>query len=193
MLGYDMQQLSRDLGLNGHFFLTREQGERAYHRLVAQLRTVPESQPLILTFPPHQVMDASFADETLVRLGKELLAGDFGDRCVLLQGLTDDSQLNLDAVIHLQRLKLAFLAVEPDGAWQLVGALEANLQDTLQLVARHAQMTAPELASLMNLELNTASTRLKRLYDLHLLRRDYAVSKRGLEYTYYFWNWHDAM
>jgi predicted transcriptional regulator len=95
----------------------------------------------------------------------------------------------LDAVIHLQRLKLAFLAVEPGGAWQLVGALEANLHDTLQLVARHIQMTAPELAALMNLELNTASTRLKRLYDLHLLRREYTVSKKGLEYTYYFWQW----
>jgi predicted transcriptional regulator len=50
-------------------------------------------------------------------------------------------------------------------------------------------MTAPELARQLNLAVNTASTRLKRLHTLHLLWREYEVSPKGLEYTYHFWNW----
>lgn len=186
---YDMSQLSHELGLGGRFFLTRAQGELAYERLLAHLQTLPVGQALVLVFPDQQLMDASFADEAVVRLGKEIVAGALGERAIILEGLTADSRLNLDAIIHLQRLKLAFLAAESNGAWQVVGSLEANLHETLQLVMQQQEMNAPTLAELLHLELNTASTRLKRLYDMHLLRREYMVSKKGLEYTYYLWEW----
>jgi len=186
---YDMARLSSELGLPERFFVTREQGERAYHSLKAHLQTIPEGQGLVLAFPPAQLIDASFADETIIRLGEEIVAGEFGERCLLLAGLTADSIKNINIIIGFRRLKLAFLLVEPNGEWQYIGQLEPSLAETLELVAHHGRLTAPELSELLNLAVNTASNRLKRLYDRCLVRREYEISQKGLQYIYYFWQW----
>ncbi|MBX3057642.1 MAG: winged helix-turn-helix transcriptional regulator, partial [Anaerolineae bacterium] len=115
-----------------------------------------------------------------------------GRRRLLLAGLTQDSIDNINAAIRLQRLKLAFLAISPGGQWQVVGHLEDNLQETLTMVAQRPSLTAPELAEELDLALNSANNRLKRLYDLHIIRREYEVSEKGLLYIYYFWQWEEA-
>jgi hypothetical protein len=189
MARYDMALLGSELGLMERFFLTRENGEQAYPLLEARLHKISEGQPLVLAFPPGQLMDSSFADETVVRLGEEINAAKFGERCILLEGLTADSTNNINAAISLRRLRLAFLAVEPTVAWQLIGRLEPSLQETLEIVAKRSRLTAPELADLKKLAINSASNRLKRLYDQHLIRRKHEISEKGLQYIYYFWQW----
>jgi hypothetical protein len=186
---YDMALLSSELGFEERFFLTRENGEQAYPLLEAYLREISEGQPMILVFPPNQVMDSSFADETVIRLGEEIIAGEFGERCIILEGLTDDSITNTNAAISLGRLKLALLAVEHNGAWQCIGQLEPSLRETLDIVAKRGRLTAPELSNLKKLAVNSASNRLKRLYDQRLIRREHEVSEKGLQYIYYFWQW----
>ena len=148
-----------------------------------------EGQPMILAFPQGHRIDASFADESIVRLGEKIVGGEFGNRCILLEGLTDDSITNINAVISLRRLKLAFLAVDLDGNWQCIGQLEPSLRETLEIVAQRRRLTAPELAGLKELAINSASNRLKRLCDQRLVRREYRVSEKGLQYIYYFWQW----
>ncbi len=199
-----------DLGSDYHLlkrlFLTREKGEQAYGPLKICLQRVPEGQALTLVFPPDQVMDGSFADASIIRLGEELVAGAFGERGLLLQGLTENSIRNLEGIIHLRHrktddtnqsseeaapyrhLKLAFLLVEPAGSWRCVGQLETSLRQTLDIVAVHDRLTAPQLAEMLDLEVNTASNRLKRLHDQRLIRREYEVSEKGLQYLYSFWH-----
>ncbi len=187
---YELAQLSSEIGLTQpRFFLTRQKGEMAYPLIKNQLQATPDAQALILAFPPAQLVDGSFADETIVQLGVEILAGYFGERCILLGGLTDDSIKNINAVISLRRLKLPLLAVEQTGEWQVLGRLEDHLLETLKLVAKTGSLTAPELTAILGLAINTASTRLKRLHNLHLVRREYEVSEKGLQYIYYFWRW----
>ena len=187
---FDMSKMAGRIGLlKPWLFITRPKGERAYEILREELLGVPEGKALVLGFPPNQLVDASFADETAVKLGEETLRGEYGDRAVLLEGLTKDSLKNVNAAISLQRLKLPLLAVEQTGSWQVVGHLEEHLLETLKLVAEHGSTTASELSSLLDLAINTASTRLKRLHNLHLVRRDYEVSEKGLQYLYYFWDW----
>jgi len=134
-------------------------------------------------------MDASFADESLMRLGEELVAGEFGERATLLEGLTEDSLHNLEAVIRLRRAKLVFLLVDPVGGWRHAGPLEPSLSEALVLAASKGRITAPELAQELQLALNTANNRLKRLHALRLLWREHEVSERGLRYIYHFWRW----
>jgi hypothetical protein len=185
-----MTRLARQLKLpQQRFFLTRDKGEEALELLKTELQDTPDGQPLVLVFPEGQLVDGSFADASAVQLGKQILNGEYGDRCILLEGLTHDSIKNFDAVISLRRIKLPLLAVEPTGTWQVVGNLEDNLLETLNLVHRHGRLTASELMSDLGLAVNTASTRLKRLHNLHLVRREYEVSEKGLQYLYYFWEW----
>jgi hypothetical protein len=188
---YEMAGLSRAVGLPERYFLTREKGEEAYRLLEDRLRETPERCALVLVFPPGQVMDASFADESLMRLGEELVAGEFGERAALLEGLTEDSVRNLEAIIRLRRAKLVFLLVEPGGGWQHVGPLEPSLLEAFALAARRREITAPELARELRLALNTANNRLKRLHVLRLLWREHEVSGKGLRYIYHFWRWEE--
>jgi hypothetical protein len=186
---YEMAELSSALDLPERYFLTREKGEEAYRLLEGRLRQIPERCALILSFPPEQVVDASFADESLLRLGEGIVTGEFGERAVLLEGLTEDSIHNLEAIIRLRRAKLVFLLVDPEGGWRHVGPLEPSLSEALVLMASRGTITAPELARELQLALNTANNRLKRLYALRLLWREYEVSEKGLKYIYHFWRW----
>ncbi len=184
-----MATLGRDLGISERLFLTRQHGEQAYQVLKARLQALDEGQALILSFPPNQLMDASFADETIVRLGEEIVSGNFGERSILLDNLTEDSIINLNSIIKFRQLKLAFLAVEPNNVWQCIGQLEPSLRETLELLSHRNSLTAPELGTIKQLEVNTASNRLKRLYNLHLVRREHEITNQGLQYIYHFWQW----
>ena len=187
---YDMTRLARQIGVKGQNYLTRDKGEAAYELIKEELRATPEGKPLVLIFPPMQLVDSSFADESAVRLGEEIKKGEHGERCVLLEGLTADSIKNFEGVLSLRGIKLPLLAVEVTGEWQVLGDLEDSLVETLNLVHRHGCLTASELVSQLGLAVNTASTRLKRLHNLHLVRREHEVSERGLQYLYYFWQWY---
>lgn len=185
----DMAQLGSELSFAERLFITRDNGERAYPFLAERLGSIPDGKALLLLFPLDQLLDASFVDECIVRLGEELLAGKFGHRALLLQGLTDNSIINIKSVIALRKLKLAFLVVQPSGEWQCIGRLATSLHEVLNLLAKRERLTAPELALSMQLAINSASNRLKRLYDQRLIWREHEISDKGLQYIYYFWQW----
>ena len=190
---YEMTRLARQIGIKGQNYLTRDKGELGYELLKEQLIATPDGQPLVLIFPPAQLVDSSFADESAVRLGEEILKDKYGERCILLEGLTDDSIKNFEGVLSLRGIKLPLLSVKATGEWKVMGKLEVNLLETLGLIYQHGHLTASELVSVLGLAVNTASTRLKRLHNLHLVRREYEVSERGLQYIYYFWQWNDQV
>lgn len=192
MAHFDMAELARQIGINHGHFLTRDKGELAYEYIKRELRLTPEGEPLVLQFPPEQVVDSSFADEVAVRLGDEILKGKHGDRCLLLRGLTPDSVKNFEAVLSLRRIKLPLLAFDLGGKWRVVGNLEESLRETLELISKTGRLTASDLVSRLGLAVNTASTRLKRLHNLHLVRREHEISDRGLQYIYYFWDQHQG-
>ncbi len=185
---YQMTELATRLDLRPDLFLTREHGERAYVLLREQLEQLAEGEALLLVFPPGQLVDGSFADETIIRLGEELTGDQPGNRALLLQGLTADSITNIEAVIGFKRLKLGFLAVETDRSWQVIGHLDPTLLEVLALLAGREHLTAPALSEMLDLAINAASNRLKRLFDRRLVRREYEVSAKGLQYYYFFWN-----
>ena len=188
---FDMSQLAVELELPSRFFVTRDKGEAAFVRLAEALSALSEEASLILQFPPEQVMDVSFSDEAIIRLGQAIVEGRYGRCRLLLEGLTQDSIDNINAAIRLQRLKLAFLAITPDGQWEVVGHLEESLREVLEMLAKRPSLTAPELADELDLALNSANNRLKRLFDQHLIRREYEVSEKGLIYIYHFWHWEE--
>jgi DNA-binding transcriptional ArsR family regulator len=189
MIFYDLTELSLKLGLTERFFLTRENGFRAYPLLKEQLTQISQGEALVLNFPLNQLIDSSFADETIIRLGEEILSGQIKDRALLLQSLTEDSITNIESIISLRNMKLAFLAVEQNGQWRCIGHLDRSLNEVLEILGKSDSLTATQLANSHNLAINTASNRLKRLYDRGLIRREYEVSEKGLQYIYYFWQW----
>jgi len=176
-------------------FIGQGPGAHAYSALKAALLKVEEGYPLTVEFPEYNLMDVTFADASLGRLGQEIVAGEMGDRCMVLDGLWPDSLVNLEAMIALRRPKLAFLAADTATWYRVVGNVPDYLQQSLGLVAERGHMTAEQLAKLKRIELNAASNHLKRLYDLRLIRREGEARKggarKGAIHTYYFWQWYD--
>jgi hypothetical protein len=189
MVRYNMAVLAQQVGIKGQHYLTRDKGEKAYEVLKNEIEAIPEGQSLVLVFPSKQLVDSSFADESVVRLGEQILKNMYGDRCIILEELTRDSIKNFKAVLKLRGIKLPFLAVQSTGDWEVLGNLEESLLQTLELVHSNRRLTASDLVSNLGLAVNTASTRLKRLHNLHLVRREYEVSEKGLQYIYYRWEW----
>lgn len=169
--------------------ITREKGQKVYSALAKHLQEIDRSlTPIKIIFPDNQLMDVSFADEVVIRIAEDLVNGTYGeDQGLILQGLTDDTLENLTAVVKLRKLKIAFIVLKSSGEWDCIGQLEQNLRDTLSLVFTQGRLTAPDLVKQLGLAVNTASTRLKRLYDLHLVKRDYEITENGLQYIYQFW------
>jgi Winged helix-turn-helix DNA-binding len=178
-------------GLNwpSEYFVRRDRGRQAFERVQERLLMVHDGGCLVLSFPDDQLMDASFAEELIVKLIKAITEGDFGDRGFLLQNLSEDSILNLNSILRLRNYKLAILAVEVDGGWHYIGQLEASLFETLNLIYQFGSLTAQQLSEMLNLAINSASNRLKKLHDLRLVRRDQGITLNGLQYTYHIWKW----
>lgn len=187
MYEINLINLCQELQIPTKYLITRQLGDQVYQHLHEQLNELPRGQAVKLTFPPEQLIDTSFADEALLRLEQEYLDEKLGDGTLILQGLTDDSIHNINAAIHLQHLKMAFLVTTSEGNWNIIGQLEQSLSETLKLIANQGRLTAPELAQILNLAINSASNRLKRLYDLRLVRREFEITENGLQYIYYFW------
>lgn len=190
MFNINLEKICGDAGVgNPSLLITREKGQKVYIELVKRIQNAnPENSPIRIIFPENQLMDVSFADEVVIRLEEELNKGVFGEKQgIILYGLGDDSIENLTAAVKLQKLKTAFIVIKTTGEWDCIGQIEQNLRETLDLLFSKGRLTAPDLVKQLGLAVNTASTRLKRLYDMHLIRRDYEITETGLQYIYQFW------
>lgn len=191
-----MQQLSmfvlgKNAGLPAGYLLTRTKGERVYEQVKTSLLSLPEGESLHLDFAEIYAMDVSFVDEAIIRLAKEIVDDHYGQRRLVLHHLSQDATDNLNAAISLQNLTLALFSIQTDGDWQLVGHLEKSLQQVLTMIMARGEITSPQLAAELELALNAANNRLKRLYDQRLIQRRYEVTDKGLLYTYYVWPWEE--
>ena len=175
-------------------FIGQVYGERAYAFLRTELLKVSEGYPLVVEFPEYNMMDVSFADASLGRLGQEIIEGKMGERCLVLDGLMPASLTNLEAMIARRPTKLAFLVTDITTWYEVAGDVPDYLKKTLGLLAERGHMTAEELAKERKLGLSAAGNHLKRLYDLRLLRREGEAkrggARKGAIHTYYFWQWY---
>ncbi len=190
MTPINLAELCKEVNINNPALLiTRENGQKVYSALHKRIKAIKKSDvPIMIIFPKNQLMDVSFVDEVVIRIGEEIRKGTYGaGQGLILKGLGEDSIKNLDAAIRLQNLKVAFLVMRPTGEWDCIGQLEKNLRDTLNLLHEKGHLTALELVKQLGLAINTASTRLKRLYDLRLIGRNFEITEKGLQYIYYFW------
>jgi hypothetical protein len=183
---YEMKQLETLIGLSDGLFILRAKGQEAYPILEAQLRDIPEGEALVLDFSGSQLVDVSFTDETIIRLGQAIANNQFGQRRLLLKGLPPDAIVNITRAVDGQKLKLAFILLHDSGKWEIIGRVEPSLREVLEMLSTRDRLTAPELAQELDLALNSANNRLKRLNDQGLIQREYEVSEKGLLYYYYF-------
>jgi len=157
-----------------------------------------------LDFHGIKIMDLSFADECLAQLiEKEILENHFGETILLVKNLAPVSLENLHAALDYYR-KVCCLVVNElseditidryknrtgklslQNYYILLGSLENNLYDAFKYIIANQKITARDIADSFNLNINTASTRLIKLHQKHLIYRKEEVSSEGRQYIYY--------
>jgi DNA-binding transcriptional ArsR family regulator len=183
MKRFELTQLFTLLDVPGPALLLRNYGELAFPFLEQALREVPSGDMLVLSFAGVSVMDTSFADETVLEVALGLIQDRYGDRWLILDQPGPATIDNLEGAIARRKVKVALLIREGDRV-RLLGHLERNLVETWQFACEKAELTARELADHLGLEINTASMRLRKLYNARLLTRREEITPSGRQHIY---------
>jgi len=205
----DIMKLKEELGILGADLLTRLDGQKFYQKLVDRINRSSDRSVVELEFRDIKTLDISFCDECLAKLiHKDLLGNDFGNCVLIVRNLESVSAIeNLHAALDYYRKVCCFVinettstehiqdrareklndrigSVNSQYSYILLGSLEQNLMQTLKHVIEHRETTARTFADRFDLNINTASTRLLKLYQKHLIHRKEEVSSEGRQFIY---------
>jgi len=183
-----LKKLSDELFRNGTKDLTgRSRGGRIRETLERILKEERELL-VVLDFSGIGSIDFSWADEVVAKIVSRLWGNEYGERFLLLKGLTASQEENIG--VALERKKLAALATSP-GGWRIIGSLNNYLAHTLTQVMKKRRLTLKELSQAEGIGMNTSGTRLLNLYKKRLVFRVEGMSRfnredahRGRQYVY---------
>jgi hypothetical protein len=175
---YDLKMFMSEEMLNGsNNLVTRETGVVIRERLERELMMEADPTVAFFDFSGVGVIDYSCADEVIAKLTSRLLSNEYGEKFIVLEGLSSNQMENI--AVALERKKLAVLYLQEGGGWQVIGFLNNYLRKTLVSVMERGSIILRELAQEGGIGLNTAGTRLLNLYKKRLIWRSEEVSKEG--------------
>ena len=165
---YDLRDLMDEHLAISHL-VTRETGRDIRESIEARLEREPEGAVIALDFSHVGIIDFSCADEIISKLVARLQGLEYGDKYLILHGLTPTHEENI--TVALERKKLAVLVSRADGSWRLLGSLNPYLNEALQFVMNQKELTARDLADETRVEISLASTKLLNLFKARLVQR----------------------
>jgi hypothetical protein len=165
---YDLRDLMDEHLAISHL-VTRETGRDIRESIEARLEREPEGTVVALDFTHVGIIDFSCADEIISKLVARLQGLEYGDKYIVLYGLTPTHEENI--AVALERKKLAVLISRADGSWRLLGNLNPYLNEALQFVMTQKEITARDLADDTQVEISLASTKLLNLFKARLVQR----------------------
>lgn len=170
MATYNIYKLLKEELKNGSSDLvTRKSGQMIRQRIERDMQEEKDGSVIALDFSRIGVIDYSCADEIVAKLVSRLLSNEYGDKYILLTGLSDNQKENIE--VALERKDLAVMAEMRDGERVLLGNLHNYLKDTLEAVQKKGKMTARELSEARKIEANTSGTRLLNLHKKRLVKK----------------------
>lgn len=180
---YDLYKLLKDeLGNGSKDLVTRQSGEAIRRRIERDIEKEPDGSVVALDFSKIGVIDYSCADEIVAKLVSRLLAGEYGDKYLILAGLNGNQKENIEVAV--ERKDLAVVAGMKDGGRAVLGSLNNYLKDTLEFVVKKKRATSKDLSDAKKIEANTSGTRLLNLYKKRLVRRVEEMGRDGKMWAY---------
>ena len=170
MINYDLNIFLKEELKNGSIDLvTRPSGQVMRERIEKDLLKEDGGSIVALDFSNIGIIDYSCADEIVAKLLSRLLSNEYGDKYILLAGLNENQQENIE--VALERKELAVIAEKREGEKFLLGSLNNYLRETLELIVKNGRITARDLADMVKIEANTSGTRLLNLHKKRLVIR----------------------
>lgn len=189
---YKATELAQEAGIpNPKWLISRDFGKLFLPVLEAKLELLQAGNVIQLDFDSIDLMEWSFADEALAVLCIKMLSGRFPNRYLVLEGLSETSAENLEMALRTRperenkQIRNVILPIVVNREIILIGKLEEHLKLVWCHIAGQKNITARDLATSLSLEINTASTKLKTLFDLRLLKREEIRTEAGKQYLYH--------
>ncbi len=177
MQTYNLYKLLKEELKNGSADLvTRQSGQVIRERIERDILKEKDGEVIALDFSKIGVIDYSCADEIVAKLISRLTSGEYGDKYIVLTGLSENQKENIE--VALERKELSVMAEMTDNKKILMGSLNNYLRETLDLILKKGRITGSELSDELKLPANTSGTRLLNLYKKRLVRR---IVERGEE------------
>ncbi len=183
MIIYSLYKILKDTIGNGSTDLvTRQSGGVIREKIEADIMKEQEGSAIALDFTEIGIMDYSCADEIVAKLVSRLLSSEYGDKYILLKGLSENQKENIE--VALERKELAVMAEMRNNEKILIGSLNNYLRETLQHIIINGKITAKDLSEALGLESNTSGTRLLNLHKKRLVRRTEEIRDGGRIWVY---------
>lgn len=163
----------------------RPAGKKAKEYIQTEITKLQSGEAMELDFSGIELCDVSFVDEMLIEvqlylwtLSKNVL--------MFISNINDSTMDNLKPALAYrekngQRVPILF---RKGKEFSYVGTLEPGLEEAFRQVVKNKQITARDIASSDKVNINSASNKLKKLYDYRLVLRDEVVDQNGRQYTY---------
>lgn len=183
MIKYDLYTLLDDvLGNGSKDLVTRPSGQEIRERIERDIENAPEGVVIALDFSKIGIIDYSCADEIVAKLVSRLLAGEYGDKYLMLAGLNENQKENIEVAI--ERKDLAVIAEMRDDSRVVLGNLNNYLKDTLDFIVKKKRATSKELSEARKVEANTSGMRLLNLHKKRLVKRIEETRNDGKVWAY---------
>jgi hypothetical protein len=168
----------------GKLMVTRRTGRAVRDSLEGALEELPKGGILYVDTRGVELMDYSFADESLGILVSRSASGEYGDRHLVL--VEEDRDLLENVEASLRQRSLAMIRVDEIGAEPgIVGKVPDHLVETLQAIYDAGSITNAALAARLDLNHTACNNRATRLAKLGLIhRRIETAAPGGRQYTY---------
>jgi len=164
-----LRKLGNGLSKNGTKEMTgRDRGVRVRQTIEKVLAERQGEFCFVLDFSGIGAIDFSWADEVVAKMVSRLWSGEYGEKFLLLKGLTPSQAENIH--VALERKRLAAITIEPEG-WRMIGWLNNYLVHTLNRVMKRKGLTLRQLSEEERIGMNTSGTRLLNLYKKRLVAR----------------------
>lgn len=158
------------------FLATRDRGREVREDIEQALRRLSPGETLILDFSDIDAITVSFGDECVAKLLLARNAGDFIDRGIVAEELSEDVHEALDVV--LDRRKLALISPRPGGDLVILGD-PGWLEVTLRAALRLQSFRAADLADALGITAQAANNRLRLLVASGAVTRERIVPEGG--------------
>ena len=186
------QLLKEEIGNGSPDLVTRETGRIIRERVERELE---KAEVIYLDFSKIGIIDYSCADEIIAKLVSRLLSGEYGVKFIVLTDLNSTQEENIHVALEKKKIALLKQTVEEgvgsrkgsrrlqpaegQKRLEIIGFIANHLREVFDLVNERGKLTAKELADELDLELNTAATRLLNLYKKYLVTRTEETSSEG--------------
>jgi len=176
-----------EAGINPTNVLTfRPLGKEVRDELLNKIRLLPPGCVVDLDFTGVEICDVSFVDEIVLEV-QSYLIGKIPDKVIMISNVSEATLENLKAALAWRDQRGTRLQIlqSKDGVLTYIGKLERNLDETLKVLFARKKITAREIAELNGIAINSASNRLKKLYDHRLVLREEIIDNSGKQHFYF--------